>query len=261
MRAWRAVGQGALIVAIGLGGCDWSERPAQADPPPPAPRAPPSEPPAPAPPPAPPAPAAHRWAMPPIGADAPTIGLLPGEEPGHSRSIGDVSSGYLVGAVQVRFPHPHLAILSVQAERHLNYTSEEMMALLEAGAARVAARFPGAVTSLGNLGNPGGGDIPYSVSHNSGRDADVAFFVLDGQGQPARMPDLLPLDERGRYEGEHGVYQFDVPRNWALIEGFVAHGGGGQLQYIFVADWLRDALLEHAEATGLTPSTSSRRAG
>ena len=64
------------------------------------------------------------------------------------------------------------------------------------------------------------------------------------------MPDLLPLDRQGRYEGEHGVFVFDVPRNWALIQGLVEAAGAGALQYIFVADWLRDMLLEHARSQG-----------
>ncbi len=207
-----------------------------------------------APPPAPPMPSSRVWGAPRIGADAPTIGLLPGEDPEASRSIGDVSSGWLVHAHQLHFPHPHLAILQTQAERHLAYTTDEMAALLDAGAARVAARFPGAITYLGNLGDVGGGDIPWSVSHNSGRDADVAFFVTDPEGQPAEMPDLLPLDEQGRYEGDAGTFIFDVPKNWALIEGFLEHDGT-QLQYIFVADWLRDDLLDHARDIGADRDT------
>lgn len=192
----------------------------------------------------------RSWKIPDVGASAPTFPLLPGEGAARSRSIGDVSSGYLVNAHQMTFPHPRIAILQVQSERHLNFTSDEMATLIEAGAGHVQQFYPDAITYIGNLGNKGGGDIPYSVSHNSGRDADVAFFVTDVEGQPAQMPDLLPLDKEGKYEGEHGIFLFDVARNWKLIEGFVLHAGDGQLQYIFVADWLRDMMLEHARTSG-----------
>jgi HEAT repeat protein len=234
--------------------CDTLERPANAGQPaknnaktsPPTPQdeeatSPPVEPPTPGP---------RHWVMPDVGARAPSFPLLPGEDAARSRSIGDVSSGYLVNAHQLRFPHPYIAILAVQSERHLNFTTDEMVELIEAGANHVQHTYPGSVTYIGNLGNKGGGDIPYSVSHNSGRDADVAFFVTDVEGNPAQMPDLLPLDKEGKYEGEHGIYIFDIPRNWALIEGFVLHSGNGRLQYIFVADWLRDMILEHARTSG-----------
>lgn len=201
---------------------------------------------------------ARSWEMPAVGADAPAFAPLPGEDPRRSRSIGDVSSGYLINAHQLRFPHRHIAILDVQARRHLNFTSDEMVDLLEASAAHVDAKFPGATTYIGNLGRRGGGDIIYSVSHNSGRDADVAFFVTDEAGQPAVMPTLLPLDEQGRYEGEHGVFVFDVPKNWALVEGFLRWGGDGKIQFIFVADWLRDQLIEYATAQGFDPAVIAK---
>lgn len=201
----------------------------------------------------------ERWHLPHIGARAPSLDLLPGEQAGISRSIGDVSSGFLVNGQSLALPHPYLAILDVQSKRHLTYGTNQMMVLIQRAAAHVNQRHAGAVTYLGNIGRVGGGDIRWSVSHNSGRDADLAFFVVDAQGQPAVMPDLLALDEDGRYEGEHGIFVFDVPRNWSLVEGLIRHGGD-QLQYIFVANWLRDKLLLYGRASGASAETL-RRAG
>lgn len=192
----------------------------------------------------------ERWQVPALGARDPYFPLLPGEDPKISRSVGDVSHGYLVHAAQLQWPHPHLATLKVQSERHLIYGTDALLTLIAKASAHVAKRHDqGTITYLGNIAQRGGGDIRWSVSHNSGRDADLAFFVTDERGEPAVMPDLLPLDETGRYEGEHGVFLFDVPRSWSLVEGLIL-AGQDQLQYIFVADWLRAPLLEHARAIG-----------
>ncbi len=194
----------------------------------------------------------RHWQMPIMDAREPSFPLLPGDDPSVSRSIGDVSNGYLVHAHRLAFPHPHIALLERQSKRHLNYTSDEMAQLVKFAAAHTAKAFPGSITYLGNFSAPGGGDIPYSVSHNSGRDADVAFFVTDEQGNPYQMGDLLPLDDEGRYTSEEGslILSFDVPRNWALIEGMMLWGGQGKIQYIFVSKPLRAMLLDYARASG-----------
>ena len=197
------------------------------------------------------------WTPPPVGARAPDFPLLPGESDKLSRAVGDVSTGYLVQARALPRPHPTLDVLDVQATRHLVYGTDDMIALLGRAAASVQARHPGSITYLGNIGAMGGGDIRWSVSHNVGRDADLAFFVTDEAGAPAVMPDLLALDDQGRYEGEHGVFVFDVPRNWSLVEGLI-QAAGDQLQLIFVADWLRDKLLLWARASGADPKVIAR---
>jgi murein endopeptidase len=192
---------------------------------------------------------AEPWPMEPLASWDPGFPYLEGEDQTVSRSVGDVQEGWLVEGVALQMPHERLRILPVQAARGLNYTTREMVTLLEGAAQDVAKAYPGAVVSLGNLSAPGGGDIPYSVSHNSGRDGDVAFFVTDEAGAPAQLPDLLPLDRHGRYEGEHGVFLFDVARSWALVEGLLRHGGA-QLQVIFVSTPLKRLLLAYAKEHG-----------
>lgn len=194
----------------------------------------------------------RRWQMPIVDARNPSFPLLPGDDPAISRSIGDVSNGYLVASHRLRFPHPHLAILTRQSKRHLNYTSDAMAELVETAAAHTATKFPGAITYLGNFGAEGGGDIPYSVSHNSGRDADVAFFVMDEAGESYQMNDLLALDDQGVHTSEDAslMLRFDAARNWALVEGFMLWGGEGKIQYIFVSKALKAMLLDYARTSG-----------
>jgi murein endopeptidase len=202
----------------------------------------------------PPEPAGEFWAMPDVEQQQPAFPFLPGESQEASRSVADVTHGWLINAKRIPQPHPHLQTLSVQYTRGLNYTSDQMLALLESAGAHVAKEFPGTVLHLGNFSAQGGGDIPYSVSHNSGRDGDLGFFVVDEAGDPVAPPDLLPLDENGRYEGEEGTFVFDAPRNWALVEGMI-ESDAAQLQYIFISEPLKRMLLDAAREQGASSDT------
>jgi penicillin-insensitive murein endopeptidase len=205
----------------------------------------------------PPEPAAESWALPDIEQAEPTFPFLPGESHEVSRSIGDVTHGWLINAKRIPQPHPHLRTLPVQYERGLNYTSDQMLEMIEAAAAHVAKAYPGSLVHLGNFSSQGGGDIPYSVSHNSGRDGDLGFLVVGPDGEPAEPPGLVPLDEQGRYESDEGVFVFDAPRNWALVEGLI-ESADGRLQYIFVSDPLRRMLLAEARRQGASRKVISR---
>jgi penicillin-insensitive murein endopeptidase len=198
---------------------------------------------------APPEPAAETWAMPDIEQREPSFPWLPGESPQVSRSVGDTTHGWLVNARRIPQPHPHIRTLPVQYERGLNFTSDQMFVIIEEAAAHVASEYPRSLVRLGNFSAQGGGDIPYSVSHNSGRDGDLGFFVVGPDGKPTEPAGLVPLDEQGRYETDDGVFVFDAPRNWALIEGLI-ESADGQLQYIFVSDPLRRVLLDEARRQG-----------
>lgn len=222
--------------------------------PPPAPA--PAPAPKPAPPPviAPPRPAETLATMPDMGLREPDFPYLPGESKQPSRSIGSVTHGWLVNARRIPQPHPHLQSLAVQYGRGLNYTSDQMYELIAHAGAYVAEKFPGTVVPLGNFSAHGGGDIPYSFSHNSGRDADLGFFVLDEDGEPATPESLVALDAKGRAEvvDSRGVthhYTFDAPRNWALVEGLI-QADSATLQYIFISNPLKRILLKEARKQG-----------
>ncbi len=192
-----------------------------------------------------------QWQMPDYGLRSPSFPFLPGEDRHASRSIGTTSNGHLVNAVAVPSPHPHMAALPVQYERRLRYTSEDMLELVEGAAAYVAEKHPGTTTYFGNFGRPGGGDIPYSVSHNSGRDSDVSFFALDSERNVFVWKDLIPFEEDGTWvhpESGETIY-FDVERNWSFVEGLFRQENH-RLQYIFISRGLKRLLLSHAREIG-----------
>ncbi len=207
----------------------------------------------------------ETWLLPALTQDSgqPHYPYLPDEDRGQSRSIGDVVDGYLVNAARLPLPHPHLVVLPIQFQRRLLYTTDEMVELITDAANHVARSFEGAVVHLGNFSAEGGGDIPYSVSHNSGRDADIAFFVNDAEGNPAILPDLLPLDDEGKFIGapdtpyEGHAYFFDPARNWAFIEGLLLSDAAA-IQFVFVSNPLRNLLLEYARQSNADPKLIAR---
>lgn len=204
----------------------------------------------------PPPPPETIFEMPYIGADAPQIGLLPDEAADISRSVGTVTEGWLANSERV-IPNEKMHFLEVHQERGLHYTSTFLKQLMEKTAEYVWDRHQSPLL-MGNFGAPGGGDIPYSVSHNSGRDADLAFHMLAPSGNVWVPKSFVEFDESGQWvdASTGGVYRFDVARNWTVIEGLLTHHEG-QIQMIFVSNGLRRLLLNHAAAIKAPPAIIS----
>ena len=181
----------------------------------------------------------------------PPFPWLPGEDRTRSASTGTATDGFMWNTRRVE-DSSYMRTTPRHLARGLQYGGEPLLRLLDEAARRVAARYPGTVTWLGNLGRDGGGDIPWSVSHASGRDADIVFFMTDPSGNPVVPPGMLSMDDRGRSRAYGGHYRFDLPRNWAFVEALV---GQTQVpvQYVFVSNGLRELLLQEGRRQGADP--------
>ncbi|NOY91639.1 MAG: penicillin-insensitive murein endopeptidase [Deltaproteobacteria bacterium] len=149
---------------------------------------------------------------------------------------------------------------------HVRYTTEyraagnfwgtwELVQLLERAAYRVSRRLPGAKLSVGELSRERGGRIPGHASHRSGRDADLAFYMLDGRGRPFAPFAFAAFRGNGQGRGVNSGLRFDDARNWELVAKLVADGDA-RVQYIFVSNALKRRLLRegrrrHASASVL----------
>lgn len=170
-------------------------------------------------------------------------------------SIGDTRDGWLVHGQGIKQPSLKLRQLPVQLERGLAYGTPELVRLLEDTADEMQKRYPATVMYLGNLSAVDGGDIPYSISHNSGRDGDIAFYLKDADGKQPRTRDLLKIDRRLR--AQDGAYVFDVEKNAALVERLLMHPDI-HVQFIFVARHLRSALYQALISKGADAEVLSR---
>jgi murein endopeptidase len=160
-----------------------------------------------------------------------------------SISVGDTSYGFLVGARHIT-EDAALGILPRQRERNLGYGSDQLIALLEDAARKVHARTRTRFW-IGNIARRSGGDIAYSVSHNSGRDADIALALTDVKGVPVDPPDLLPLDSAGVSREKDHRYRFDTARTWEIVKALL-ESDQAQIEFLFLARSLTEKLLRHA---------------
>ncbi|MBK8942731.1 MAG: penicillin-insensitive murein endopeptidase [Polyangiaceae bacterium] len=168
--------------------------------------------------------------------------FLEGEPEGASVSIGDTTHGRLANGRELT-ESASLKILPRQKERDLRYGTEQLVALLSHAG---TALFEKTQTPLwvGNLGRRDGGDIEWSVSHNAGRDADVAFCYRDvATGKPATPKDLVQIFQDGLSKDK--TLAFDTARTWVVVKALVEFQGAS-LQYLFISDALKKKLLEHA---------------
>lgn len=163
--------------------------------------------------------------------------------PPPARSIGSPTDGHLENAPALE-TSPRLRIVPIYAPRDVRYGLPELVRTIERAATTVAKRFPGAVMTVGDLSRRHGGEVDRHVSHESGRDADIGFYVVDEKGKQVLADQFLAFDGAGRAKGNPRL-RFDDARNWTLIAGLL--GGPAQVQYLFIAAPLRARLL--AEAT------------
>lgn len=167
-----------------------------------------------------------------------------------SLSAGNTSHGHLVDATALPQTGPHHYVLREHRDRGTHWGTRELVEGLLRAAEHVSERFPGTRTGIGNLSMEEGGDIRWSVSHNTGRDADVAFFFVDGRGAAVEVPTLLHVDADGR-RAKSAPYELDLPRSWAFVQ-YLVRDPELRVQWIFVSEAIRRRLLAYADEHGAT---------
>ena len=166
-------------------------------------------------------------------------------------SVGNATTGTLVRGRPMPPSGPGFRVREATRTRGFFYGTDGLVGLLERAAATVARAHLGSVLLIGNLSREGGGDIPPSVSHNSGRDVDVGFYLDDRLGRPfAPGDDYVTFDADGASPDQQ-IY-FDSARNWDFVAAVLTEPSV-QVQYVFVADWLKDLLMDYAIRSGADP--------
>ena len=129
----------------------------------------------------------------------------------HSVSIGSPTRGGLYHAVALE----NSDRLSVRNAR--NYGTREMVSAIKQAVDDVNKAFPGTPKlAIGNLSRKRGGRLRPHVSHQSGRDADIGYYLKTGHN--------TRLLKRARPN------TLDVKRTWRFIESLIADD---KVQYIF----------------------------
>ena len=121
-----------------------------------------------------------------------------------------------------------------------------MRDLLLCAAKQVAREWKGQRLGIGNLSRQGGGPLPWSVSHHNGRDGDLAFYARTPTGAPAVPEHLYHFGRNLDADDSPTPMRFDVGANWSLVKALLTCPNRPDIQHLFMASWLRDAVLAHA---------------
>ncbi|MBU1069045.1 penicillin-insensitive murein endopeptidase [Myxococcota bacterium] len=150
-------------------------------------------------------------------------------------------------------------LLARTQERNHGWALPELVELLTSSAARVARLYPKSILTVGDLSPRGGGYAPGHRSHQSGRDVDLGFYIVDGRSRYQIVTtEFVHFNESARGSGKYAHLMFDLERNWEFVEALVSHKTV-HVQKIFISSQLRDLLLQYADAVA-RPADVLRRA-
>ncbi len=173
------------------------------------------------------------------------------------RSVGSPTNGHLIGGAHLD-DAPYLRIVPAYQAGDVRWGLGSLVTILGDSARAVQKQFPGALMSVGHLSKPGGGDVDRHASHESGRDADIGFYIRSQTGRPLYSDHFVPFKGDGTAPSWPGAY-FDDARNWALVSALVTDPHA-RITYLFVATPIRARLLAYAERTGVSLAVRSHAA-
>jgi Penicillin-insensitive murein endopeptidase len=134
--------------------------------------------------------------------------------------------------------------LPSHADSRARWALPGLLSVLDRASRIVGRKFPGSVLEIGELSGRNGGRIASHLSHQSGRDADVGFYVVDLDGQPVRAPRYLRFEGSGECRDDPTM-RFDEERNWAFVRA-VLQDPRYNVRQIFIYAPLRARLLAYA---------------
>ena len=177
--------------------------------------------------------------------------------PPPSKSIGSPTDGRLVNGVHLS-DSPYLRIYPVYAGSDVRWGTDTLVGLVDRAAKSVRKQFPDAVLSVGQLSKNGGGEVDRHASHESGRDADVGFYVKNAAGKPLLADHMVAFIGDGTAPSWPGAH-FDDARNWALVSAIVSDPHA-RVTHLFVATPIRERLLAYAARIGASPAIRTKAA-
>ncbi len=146
----------------------------------------------------------------------------------HSVSIGVPTRGALVYP-EALSPNQYLT-----SRPYKRFGTRELVTTIERAVAVVNARYSDTpVLHVGDLSRKNGGHFPPHLSHQSGRDVDIGYYLNKGH-----RPNVFRHTNRRT---------MDVARTWTLIKSFLETG---RAQYIFSDRRLIPMLRDHAIEQG-----------
>ncbi len=148
-------------------------------------------------------------------------------------SIGSPSRGWLV------YPAELATTDRIVARPGRNFGTQEMVDAIVKAVDDVHAKHPQTPPlPVGDLSRKRGGRFPPHVSHQSGRDADIAYYQKGKH-------------HHAKYLKHANWRTIDVPRTWTFIASLM---DAGKVEYLFIDHRLQRVLYRHAKNTLKIPA-------
>lgn len=189
---------------------------------------------------------------------------------GGSLSWGTHAHGALLGAVALPIEGDGYQVHPDWRARGRSFAIEELVVGLRRAFAQVEQAAPGGVAYVGDMSLRRGGDSSMHRSHESGRDVDIFFYAVNGDGNPlANLPAMLRFANDGSAvawsSGKTGrrIRQplpgghLDLRRTWALVAELLSEAGV-EVQWIFIHQPLAELLLQEAVQERADPALVAR---
>jgi len=189
---------------------------------------------------------------------------------GASLSWGTHSHGALLGAVALPVEGEGYQVHRDWRARGRTFAIEELVGGLTRAFARVELTAPGGVAYVGDLSLRRGGDSSMHRSHESGRDVDIFYYVVGGDGNPLpNLPAMIRFADDGtavawssakpgqRMHEPLPHAHLDLRRTWALVASLLSDPIM-KVQWIFIHQPLAELLLQEAEQESADPALVAR---
>lgn len=112
------------------------------------------------------------------------------------------------------------------------FGTEEMIQALTTAISSVGRQFPNTPRlPIGDISAKTGGHLPPHLSHQSGRDADIGYYYLDGE----------------RWYRRANEKNLDLPRTWALVRAFITQT---DVEMLLIDHSIQRLLRDYAERAG-----------
>lgn len=158
-----------------------------------------------------------------------------------SLSVGHPNDGWQKRAIRLK-RRSYLHIKKGSASSSWGHPA--LVKMLLRSSRDVSRTVKGSVMLVGDVSRKSGGPLAGHHSHQSGRDADVAFYAKNKKGKTVRLSRFVAFDGDGNAKDNSGLV-FDDWRNWLLVQSWITDHRAG-LSHIFVSRPLKARLLAFA---------------
>lgn len=173
-----------------------------------------------------------------------------------STSIGESNKARLENAAEMPLKNAY-GYKIANPDRKTHFGTDEMVFGLLMLAAEMAERYGTDGTfTVYDIGHAEGGKLSPHISHQSGRDVDLGFYLCDDKNRPQGNR-IVDIDKDGK--AKSGNLRFDLQRNWDYVCLMADQPAFGEIDFIIVAEWIKDLLLAHGKERAAKAKTAAER--